>query len=128
MIAVYARPLPEAISSPRVICTVCEQPAVDAVSVPSCCDKQEIRCRACLNLSHLRYCCRRHTLAVAQHCHSPIEAAYKCIHEDVQFGRYLNAHLKFTVYGRKHRYIHTHFRNAVPLVWGSLRLAPINMM
>ena len=39
-------------------------------------------------------------------------------------------HLKFTVHGRKHGrsyiYIHTHLRNAVPLVWGSLRLAPIN--
>ena len=40
------------------------------------------------------------------------------------FGKYLNAHLTFMVYGRKHRYIHTHFCNAVPLVWGSLRLAP----
>ena len=25
----------------------------------------------------------------------------------------------------KQTYIHTHFRNAVKLVWGSLRLAPI---
>ena len=39
------------------------------------------------------------------------------------------AHLKFTVYGRKQARTYicmlTHFRNAVPLVWGSLRLAPI---
>ena len=36
------------------------------------------------------------------------------------------AHLKFTVSGRsKQANIHTHFRNAVTLVWGSLRLAPI---
>ena len=35
------------------------------------------------------------------------------------------AHLKFTVYGRKQASIHTHVRNTVTLVWGSLRLAPI---
>ena len=50
---------------------VCEQPAVDAGLVRSCCDKQEVRCRACFNLSCLRYGCRRCTLAVAQHCPSP---------------------------------------------------------
>ena len=33
-------------------------------------------------------------------------------------------HLKFTVNGRKQASIHTHFRNAVMLVWGSLRLTP----
>ena len=38
------------------------------------------------------------------------------------------AHLKFTVYGRKQANIHTHVRNAVPLVWGSLRLAPIRVI
>ena len=38
------------------------------------------------------------------------------------------AHLKFTVYGRKHTYIHTTSANAVTLVWGSLRLVPINAM
>ena len=36
----------------------------------------------------------------------------------------------FKIYGiwpqaRSVVYIHTHLRNAVPLVWGSLRLAPI---
>ena len=42
------------------------------------------------------------------------------------FGKYLNAHLKFTVYDRKQTStLQTHFHNAVPLVWGSLRLAPI---
>ena len=39
------------------------------------------------------------------------------------------AHLKFSVYGRKQTNrqtdLHTHVRNAVTLVWGSLRLAPI---
>ena len=43
--------------------------------------------------------------------------------------KFKRAHLKFTVYGRKEASkqanIHTHVRNAVPLVWGSLRLAPI---
>ena len=51
--------------------------------------------------------------------------------------KFKRAHLKFLVYGRKqtdrqtdrhtyiHTYIHTHVRNAVTLVWGSLRLAPI---
>ena len=42
--------------------------------------------------------------------------------------KFKHAHLKFSVYGRKqtdmHTYIHTHVRNAVTLVWGSLRLAP----
>ena len=30
------------------------------------------------------------------------------------------------VYGHKQTSIHTHFRNAVPLVWGSLRLVSIS--
>ena len=37
-----------------------------------------------------------------------------------------HAHLKFTVYRHKQASIHTtHVHNAVTLVWGSLRLAPI---
>ena len=36
------------------------------------------------------------------------------------------AHLKFTVYGHKQANIHTHMCNAVPIVWCSLRLVPIN--
>ena len=47
------------------------------------------------NLSRLRYGCQRCTLAVTQHCHA---SARGCS----IFGKYLNAHLKFTVYGRKH--------------------------
>ena len=37
------------------------------------------------------------------------------------------AHLKFMIYGRKQAYTHTHthMRNAVPPLWGSLRLTPI---
>ena len=38
------------------------------------------------------------------------------------------AHLKFTVYSRKQTYIHTTSANAVTLVWGSLRLAPIKAL
>ena len=57
-----------------IICTVYEQPAVDAGLVHSCCDKQEVRCRACFNLRRLCFGYRCCTLAVAQHCPSPIEA------------------------------------------------------
>ena len=51
-----------------------------------------------------------------------------CMHEIDLREIFECAHLKFTVYGRKQAstyvYMLTHFRNAVPLVWGSLRLAP----
>ena len=43
------------------------------------------------------------------------------LHEIFKF-----AHLKFTVYGRGQTDIHTTSANAVTLVWGSLRLVPIN--
>ena len=44
------------------------------------------------------------------------------------FGKYLNAHLNLRYMAASiGTYIHTHFCNAVPLVWGSLRLAPINL-
>ena len=43
--------------------------------------------------------------------------------------KFKRAHLKFTVYSRKQASklasIHTHMRNAVTLVWGSVRLTPI---
>ena len=52
---------------------------------------------------------------------------------DLRFGLceiFKHAHLKFMVYGRKQASkqtsIHTHVRNVVTLMWGSLRLAPIN--
>ena len=67
-------------------------------SVHRCCDKQEVRCHASLNLSHLRYDCQRWTPAVAQHRHW---TWLKCT-RTFNFRKYLNAHLKFTVYGRKH--------------------------
>ena len=69
-------------------------------SVRSCCDKQEVKCHASLNLSRLRYGCQCCTLAVDQHCHA--SAPGRSI-----LGKYLNAHLKFMVYGHKHGHIHT---------------------
>ena len=94
-------------------------------SVRSCCDKQELRYRACINLSRLRYGCQRWTLAVAQHCTSP---TIQSTHGLSIFGKYLNANLKFALYGCTHVCIQTHLHNAVPLVWGSLRLAPITVL
>ena len=61
--------------------------------------------------------------AVAQHCPSP--SYLLSLRGRSTFGKYFNAYLKFTVYGRKQERMLPHFRNAVPLVWGSLRLAPI---
>ena len=68
--------------------------------VRSWCDKQEVRCHASLNLSHLCYSCQCCTLAVDQHCHA---SARGCSISR----KYLKAHLKFMVYGRKHCRIHT---------------------
>ena len=50
--------------------------------VRSCCDKQEVRCCACLNLSRLCYGCQCCILLVAQHCPSPMYWGHllcKCI-------------------------------------------------
>ena len=68
-------------------------------SVHSCCDKQEVRCHACLNLSCLCYGRQRYTLAIAI-CPSPVLISAQ---EHSIFEKYLNAHLKFTVYGRKYK-------------------------
>ena len=70
-------------------------------SVCSCCDKPEVRYRASLNLSLLRYGCQRCTLALAPHCHASAQG--RSI-----FGKYLNAYLKFTVYGHKHGQSYDH--------------------
>ena len=65
-------------------------------SVCSCCDKQEVRCCGCLNLSRLCYgfqCC---TLAVAQHCPSPTTKCTRtfnfCEHAFKIYGIWLQAH------------------------------------
>ena len=55
----------------------------------------------CIILYELRYGCQHCTLAVAQHCHP---SARECS----IFGKYLNAYLKFTVYGRKQAQWYTH--------------------
>ena len=95
-----------------------QRPACHWWSVRSCCDKQEVRCRASLNLSCLHYgyqCC---TLAVAQHCHA--SAWGRSI-----FGKYLNAHLKFTVYGRKQARLYTHtFAQCSPASVGLAQARP----
>ena len=57
-----------------------------------------------------------------------LNASIASLRSELKFKR---AHLKLTVCGRKQvskqANIHTHVRNAVPLVWGSLRLAPITL-
>ena len=57
---------------------------------------------------------------------SPTRLLSACMSSVFVILKFNHAHLKFTVYGHKQANIHTHVRNAVPLVWGSLRLAPIN--
>ena len=47
MSAVYARPLPEAISTQHVYnCTICKQPAVDGRSVAAVTNKKKVAMRA----------------------------------------------------------------------------------
>ena len=64
--------------------------------------------------------------SIGHHCHASARG-----HSYLK-GKYLNVHLKFTVYGRKQAWsvgrIHTHLHNAVLLVWGSLRLAPLTYL
>ena len=79
MSVVYARPLPEVISTWRVslVLSASSLPLMvldNSKTANSCCDKQEVRCHVCLNLSRLCYGSQRCTLAVAQHCPSPLEA------------------------------------------------------
>ena len=102
------------------ICTVSEQPAIDGC----CCDKQEVRCHVCLTLSHLHYSCQCCTLAVGQRCPSLLEATNKWMRTFNFWEIFKRA---FKIYGiwPQASTLRTHFRNAVPLVWGSLRLAPI---
>ena len=97
-----------------VICTVCEQPGLF---------RRGPQLSSFLGLPSRRRC----ALAVALHRRdSWLSILYARnyprtfdLHEIFKCAR-----LKFTVYGRKHRYIHTTFANAVTLVQGSLRLDP----
>ena len=102
----------------KLFCTVGEQPAaaVDGESVAAVTTRSKVPCVLKLELSTLRL----PTL------HSGSSPAFHVSARGCSiFGKHLNAYLKFTVYDRKHGRIHTHLRNAVRLVWGSLRLAPI---
>ena len=63
----------------------------------------------------------------------PSSTGLHMLHDINLCGIFECAHLKFTVSGRskqasKHSQIHTCVRNAVTLVWGSLRLAPTNLL
>ena len=110
MSVIYAWPLPEAISTRRII-LYGQWAACRWWSACSCC--------VSLNLRRLHYGCQCCTLAVAP------QLPCKCT-RTFNFLEYLNAHLEFMVYGRSTvGHIHTHLCNAVPLVWGSLRFAPI---
>ena len=88
-------------------------------------------CRACLNLSCLRY--GLPTLhsgsSPALPCHalhlSTLQLPTKCT-RTFNFREIFKR--AFKIYGIwPQGRIHTHLRNAVPLVWGSLRLAPITV-
>ena len=114
------------------------------VSLYSCCDKQEVRCRASSNLSRLCYDCQRWATAFCKQ-DSVFAIVYIAIITTlVAHALFFALPLKhmrtfnfqkifkraFKIYGiwpqaQSVGLIHTHLRNAVPLVWGSLRLAPI---
>ena len=92
--------------------------AVDGWSVAAVTNKK-LRWRASLNLSRLRYDCQRCTLAVAQH-NLPLRT--------FNFWKIFKSAFKiYGIWPQAHSvgHIHTHLCNAVPLMWGSLRLAPI---
>ena len=97
---------------PYWICTACEQPAVIGRSTN--------QCQACFKFSHHR------SGSLTLHSDSsPLLLHDIDLREVFEF-----AHLKFPVSGRSKQtivqaYIHTHIHNAVMLVWGLLRLAPI---
>ena len=104
----------------RVLCvisTVCEQPAL-------VCHGQQLPCVHCLRSSSFTL-----TLHSGRSPSSTQQwAGHKTTRRSWTFSLheiFKCAHLKFTVYGRKQTYIHTTSANAVTLVWGSLRLAPI---
>ena len=101
MSAAYAQALPEIVSNWHVkFVRSASSLAIDGQSVAAVTNRR-VRCCTSFNLRRLRYGYRRCTLALAQHCLSPIEATYT----------------KWT------RTTYTSC-NAVLLVWGSLRLSP----
>ena len=57
-----------------------------------------------------------------RHCTLAVTFYYLCLHLPSTRGR---SNLKFMVYGHKQTDLHKYLCNAVPLVWGLLRLGPI---
>ena len=90
------------------------------------CSKQAVSCHVCFNFSHLN------SRLLALHSgNSPSRSPTKCMSSIFVILKFKRAYLKFPVSGRskqasKQAYIHTHVRTEVTLVWGSLRLAPMN--
>ena len=85
-------------------------------------------CHACVNLSRLRFSGFTPTLRSGSDPSLTQQWAGHAQNYPRTFGLhkiFKCAYLKFTVYGRKHTH---NFRNAVTLVWGSLRLAPIILL
>ena len=92
---------------------VCEQPAIDGWSLAAV-TKQEVSCCKCFHLSNLG-------LPTLHSGHSPSWSA----RGHSVFGKYLCAFKIYGIWPQANRHTHASC-NAVPLVWGSLRLAPIN--
>ena len=95
-----------------VICTVCEQPAL-------VCHRS---CHMCVNVVFVPRALFTPTSTLRSGHIARTKLRTFGLHEIFKC-----AYLKFTVYGHKPTDIHTHAScNAVTLVWGLLRLAPIN--
>ena len=89
------------------------------------CSKQAVSCHVCFNFS-----CLDSMLPVLHSGNNPSRSSTKCMSSI--FIIFKCAYLKFPVSGRSKqaskqasKHTHTHMRNEVTLVWGSLRLAPI---
>ena len=85
-------------------------------------------CHACVNLSRLHsgFLSHRRCMRFGRRLSSP--SSRSGWHETSLHKIFKSSHLKFTVYGRKKASIHTHFHNAVTLVWVLLRLTPMRSL
>ena len=80
----------------------------------------------CSTISILNLYClwaTRHWWSVAAQTRSTLPYMLQ-LQSSPLFVKYLIHSFKIIVYGRKHVHIHTHMRNVVSLVWGSLRGQP----